>query len=85
MFVPITNAKEYREAETNFLSWLAENKGEEAASRAVDAEVIVQMNTLRQLAAVWESPAGRGLDEALLYGPVARCLSSHRSLNHSRN
>jgi SWI/SNF-related matrix-associated actin-dependent regulator 1 of chromatin subfamily A len=52
MFVPITNAKEYREAETNFLSWLAENKGEEAASRAVDAEVIVQMNTLRQLAAV---------------------------------
>ena len=51
MFVPISNAREYREAETNFLSWLEKTKGSDAADRAVDAEVIVQMNSLRQLAA----------------------------------
>jgi len=51
MFVPISNADEYKEAERNFLGWLAKTKGEDAADRAADAEVIAQMNALRQLAA----------------------------------
>ncbi len=51
MFVPITNRDEYIEAERNFLQWLAEKKGDEAAERAARAEIIAKMNSLRQIAA----------------------------------
>ncbi|OBW62929.1 MAG: hypothetical protein A9183_00705 [Dehalococcoides mccartyi] len=51
MFVPISNAKEYKEAELDFIRYLVKTKGTEAARRASKAELITRMNTLRQLAA----------------------------------
>lgn len=43
-------AKEYKAAEKDFLSWLAEEAGEEAAARAARAETLTRINGLRQLA-----------------------------------
>ena len=51
MFVPISNAKEYKEAELDFIRYLVKTKGTEAARRASKAELITRMNMLRQLAA----------------------------------
>ena len=77
MFVPISNAKEYREAETNFLSWLEKTKGADAADRAVDAEVIVQMNSLRQLAAAGKvAPVNDWLKPCSMTGSKVLIFSS---------
>ncbi|BAS31228.1 SNF2-related protein [Dehalococcoides mccartyi] len=51
MFVPISNVKEYKEAELDFIRYLVKTKGTEAARRASKAELITRMNALRQLAA----------------------------------
>jgi SNF2 family DNA or RNA helicase len=49
--VKIDNAKEYREAEENFLSWLKEKKGNDALRRAMKAQAVVKMGNLKMLAA----------------------------------
>jgi len=51
-FVPIEldNRKEYEYAENNFLEWVTETKGEEAAERASNAEVMTSIEALKQLA-----------------------------------
>ena len=75
MFVAITNAAEYREAERNFLSWLRETKGNEAARRAAAAEIITRMNALRQLTAMgkvgpicdWLKPCQDGQGKVLIF------------------
>jgi len=51
MFVPITNVQEYKAAEKDVINFIREKKGDLAAIRAASAELIVKMNTLRQLAA----------------------------------
>ena len=66
MFVAISNAAEYMQAERNFLKWLAAKKGNDAAFRAASAEIIVKFNELRHLAALgkvravadWMKPCG---------------------------
>jgi SWI/SNF-related matrix-associated actin-dependent regulator of chromatin subfamily A-like protein 1 len=51
-FVPIQidNEGEYKAAETDFLTFIQETKGKEAAIRASNAETLAQINTLKQLA-----------------------------------
>ena len=51
-FVPIelTNEKEYRKAETDFITWIHNEKGPEAAMKAKSAEALTKMETLKQLA-----------------------------------
>jgi len=75
MFVAITNAAEYVQAERNFLTWLAEQKGTEAAIQASKAEIIVKMNALRMLAANgkvgpvcdWLKPCRDGQGKVLVF------------------
>lgn len=75
LFVPITNVDEYREAENNFLSWMREKKGDVAAIRAASAELIVKLNSLRQLAAEgkvepvadWLKPCGDGQGKVIIF------------------
>lgn len=51
-FVPmsLSNANEYRAAESEFLSWVLDTKGEKAVLKARRAEQLTKINTLRQLA-----------------------------------
>jgi SWI/SNF-related matrix-associated actin-dependent regulator 1 of chromatin subfamily A len=49
--VRIDNAKEYAKAENEFIEWLAEAKGTEAAKRARGAEALVKLGALKRLAA----------------------------------
>ena len=51
-FVPIelNNIKEYNKAERDFISWVAENKGEEAADKVSNVQAIASIETLKQLA-----------------------------------
>jgi SWI/SNF-related matrix-associated actin-dependent regulator of chromatin subfamily A-like protein 1 len=51
-YVPmeITNAKEYKAAEADFISYLRREKGEEAAKKAKAAEHLVRIEALKQLA-----------------------------------
>lgn len=51
-FVPmeISNDKEYEEAEQNLIDWLRKNQGEEKAERADNAETLVRIEVLKQLA-----------------------------------
>ena len=51
-FLPIEldNNKEYKKAESNFIQWLKENKGIEAARKATGAEALTEIETLKQLA-----------------------------------
>ncbi len=75
MFVAITNAAEYKEAERNFLEWLREKSGDEAAMNASKAEIITRMNALRQLAAIgkvgpvcdWLKPCTDGQGKTILF------------------
>lgn len=46
----INNASEYAKAEKDFIEYLKEYKGNEAALRAKNAECITQINTLKQVA-----------------------------------
>lgn len=46
--VPITNKKEYRKAEKDFIEWLA-NIDIEAAERAIRAEQLVRLSGLKKL------------------------------------
>ncbi len=86
MFVPISNAAEYREAEVNFLRWLRETAGDEAAIRAATAEIIVKMNALRRLAAIgkvaptcdWLKPCRDGQGKVLVFCSFTEPLESLR-------
>lgn len=51
-YVPVemTNDKAYQKAELNFMEWLEEQKGVEAAQRAKNAEHLVKIEALKQLA-----------------------------------
>jgi SWI/SNF-related matrix-associated actin-dependent regulator 1 of chromatin subfamily A len=42
--------KVYQEAESDFINWIADTKGDKAAHRAAKAEAIVKLNALRELA-----------------------------------
>lgn len=46
----ITNRTEYNQAEDNFIKWVTETQGKEAAERKSGAEVLTKMNDLKQLA-----------------------------------
>ena len=52
-FLPlsISNEKEYRKAENNFIGWVTERKGKAAAEKASNAEALTQIAALRFLAA----------------------------------
>lgn len=51
-FVPVTlyNRKEYRDAEGDFITYLLETKGREAARKASNAEALAKIEALKQLA-----------------------------------
>ena len=51
-FVPIEldNEKEYKNAEKNFISYIREKKGKEAAERVANVEALVKIEALKQLA-----------------------------------
>lgn len=51
-FIPIelSNQKEYDFVERNFISWVREKKGREAAERASNAEAIQKIESLKQIA-----------------------------------
>ncbi len=75
LFVPITNAAEYKEAERSFLKWLREKRGDAAAYSAAKAEIITKMNALRQLSATgkvqpvcdWLKPCRDGQGKVLIF------------------
>jgi len=48
--MPISNEAKYNRAMTNFLEFVREEKGEEAMEKAMEAEHLVMLGTLRQLA-----------------------------------
>lgn len=91
MFVGITNADEYREAERNFLTWLRDKAGDEAAMRASKAEIITQMNKLRELAAVgkvpavcdWLKPCSDGQGKVIIFSSFLTPLESLRDCKPS--
>jgi SWI/SNF-related matrix-associated actin-dependent regulator 1 of chromatin subfamily A len=47
----LSNRAEYRRAELDFIDWLRSKKGEEAAERAKKAQALVQLGSLKELAA----------------------------------
>jgi SWI/SNF-related matrix-associated actin-dependent regulator 1 of chromatin subfamily A len=47
--VPITNKKEIEHAETDFIEFVKQSKGDEAAEKAMEAEHLVALGTLRKL------------------------------------
>jgi SWI/SNF-related matrix-associated actin-dependent regulator of chromatin subfamily A-like protein 1 len=51
-FIPIelNNEKEYRKAESDFVTYLADQKGKEAAERASNAQALAEIEGLKQLA-----------------------------------
>lgn len=51
-FVPmeLTNAKDYAEAENNFIAFIKKRKGADAAERASNAQALVEIETLKQIA-----------------------------------
>jgi SNF2 family DNA or RNA helicase len=57
--VEIDNWDEYRYAERQFLRWVRETQGDDAARRAARAETLVRMNNLRRLVA--EGKLAQGL------------------------
>jgi SNF2 family DNA or RNA helicase len=48
--VDINNRTEYKRAEANFIKWIHDNEGEEAAIKASNAETLVQFEKLKTLA-----------------------------------
>jgi SNF2 family DNA or RNA helicase len=50
MPLEIDNGKEYRKAENNFIQYLTETKGKDAAKKASNAEHLAQIEALKQLA-----------------------------------
>lgn len=51
-FVPmeLDNVKEYREAESDFINFVRKQKGQDAAMRAKNAEMVTKIETLKQVA-----------------------------------
>ncbi len=51
-FIPfeINNGKEYKQAENNFITYIKETKGKQAAEKAKGAKILVQIEALKQLA-----------------------------------
>lgn len=50
VLIPIDNRKEYNRADNEFLEWMAEQKGAEAAERASNVEQLAKIEYLRQIA-----------------------------------
>jgi len=50
VLIPIDNRKEYDRADNEFLEWMAEQKGAEAAERASNVEQLAKIEYLRQIA-----------------------------------
>jgi len=50
VLIPIDNRKEYDKADNEFLAWMAEQKGAEAAERAANVEQLAKIEYLRQIA-----------------------------------
>lgn len=48
--MPISNAKEYEQAESDFIGYLKSSKGDQAAEKAEGAETLVRIEALKQLA-----------------------------------
>lgn len=57
-FVPIEmkNASRYQKAEANFINWIRENKGIDAARKAGNAEALVEIETLKQVSVEEKMP-----------------------------
>ena len=57
-FMPfeLSNAKEYRKAEQDFIQWLREVRGDEAARKAKGAETLTKIEVLKQLAVQGKMP-----------------------------
>ena len=49
--VSLSNEKEYRKVENDFIGWVQENKGKLAAAKASNAETLAQISALRFMAA----------------------------------
>ena len=84
MFVPISNAEEYREAESHFLSWLRETQGTDAARNAARAETLARLNALRLLAARgkvapvcdWLKPCYQGQGKVIIFSSFSEPLEN---------
>jgi len=48
--IEINNRREYHKAESDFIDWIRQNKGEEAAKKASNAEALAKIEALKQLA-----------------------------------
>lgn len=78
--VSITNAREYLEARSDFIKWIAERDGAEAAMRAYRAEAITKMNALKQLAVEGKiSTAEQWIADACESGPLVVFLWHHKT------
>lgn len=58
--VPITNKREIKRATDDFIGYIMETQGEEAADRAMGAEHLVALTTFRKLAIAGKTKAIRG-------------------------
>jgi SWI/SNF-related matrix-associated actin-dependent regulator 1 of chromatin subfamily A len=91
MFVPISNRDEYIRAERDFLTWLRENKGNEAADRAKKAVLLAKMNTLRRIAAEgkvqpvadWLKPCSEGQGKVIIFSQFKEPLDKLAAIKGS--
>ena len=91
--VAISNAAEYQKASQHFMTWLRGARGNTAAKNASKAEVIVQLNHLRQLAAQGKvapvsdmlEPCGKTGGKSIVFSSFVAPLNSLAALNKSRS
>lgn len=79
--VHLENQKEYEHASDNFLSYLTEHEGTEAAVRASRAEAITKINYLKRMAAEGKMKAALNwIDEFLTSGKKLVVMAVHKSI-----
>ena len=84
IIVPITNRKDYRKAESEFFSWVAEQKGLAAAKRASRVEQLTKIEYLKQIAAAGKMKAAiEWITDFLESGEKLVVFATHKATIHA--
>lgn len=79
--IKITNMKEYTRAEEDFIQWVEENSGEDAAKRAARALGFTRLGSLKQVAALGKLKAAISwIDDFLETGEKLIVFCTHRKI-----
>jgi SWI/SNF-related matrix-associated actin-dependent regulator 1 of chromatin subfamily A len=84
VLIPIDNRKEYDRADNEFMAWMTEQKGAEAAERASNVEQLAKIEYLRQIAVAGKMKSALAwIENFLESGEKLVIFATHKATIHA--